>query len=100
LRAECEITVADTATVVAAHAVSTAARGPCLDRLPGYRRPMDRIRQLAAVRCHPSQAVPGSVLWRRLDLLGDTEHLRWLLGQTTHRGGHIRAHPAPDAAGA
>jgi hypothetical protein len=22
--------------------------------------------------------VPGSVLWRRLELLGDREHLRWL----------------------
>ena len=25
---------------------------------------------------HVSQAVPGSVLWRRLELLGDREHLR------------------------
>lgn len=41
---------------------------------------VDRTGQYAAVRCHPSQAVPGSVLWRRLDLLGDTEHLRWLHG--------------------
>jgi LmbE family N-acetylglucosaminyl deacetylase len=57
---------------------------------------VDRTRQRAAVRCHPSQAVPGSVLWRRLDLLGDTEHLRWLHGQTTHRGGH--AHTPRDAA--
>ncbi|MGC5585621.1 PIG-L deacetylase family protein [Ornithinimicrobium sp. W1665] len=40
--------------------------------------PVDRERQLRAVRCHASQAVPGSVLWRRLELLGDTEHLRWL----------------------
>ena len=39
---------------------------------------LDRTRQLAAVACHPSQAVPGSLLWRRLDLLGDTENLRWL----------------------
>jgi LmbE family N-acetylglucosaminyl deacetylase len=39
---------------------------------------VDRSGQLAAVRCHPSQAVPSSVLWRRLDLLGDHEHLRWL----------------------
>jgi LmbE family N-acetylglucosaminyl deacetylase len=37
-----------------------------------------RERQLEAVTCHPSQAVPGSVLWRRLELLGDLEHLRWL----------------------
>jgi LmbE family N-acetylglucosaminyl deacetylase len=38
-----------------------------------------RERQLAAVRAHPSQAVPGSVLWRRLELLGDREHLSWLV---------------------
>lgn len=40
--------------------------------------PVDRDRQLAAAQCHPSQAVPGSALWRRLELLGDVEHLRWL----------------------
>ena len=39
---------------------------------------VDRTRQLAAAACHPSQAVPGSLLWTRLDLLGDREHLRWL----------------------
>jgi LmbE family N-acetylglucosaminyl deacetylase len=43
---------------------------------------VERERQLAAVRAHPSQAVPGSILWRRLDLLGDREHLRWLLPST------------------
>jgi len=40
--------------------------------------PVDRTRQRSAVTAHPSQAVPGSILWRRLDLLGDREHLRWL----------------------
>jgi N-acetylglucosamine malate deacetylase 2 len=39
---------------------------------------VDRARQRRAVACHPSQAVPGSALWRRLDLLGPHEHLRWL----------------------
>ena len=39
---------------------------------------VDRTAQRTAVGCHPSQAVPGSVLWRRLELQGDTEHLRWL----------------------
>ncbi len=39
---------------------------------------VDRHRQLVASLAHASQAVPGSVLWRRLELLGDREHLRWL----------------------
>ncbi|MEI6620799.1 MAG: PIG-L deacetylase family protein [Actinomycetes bacterium] len=39
---------------------------------------VDRLRQLQAVHCHASQAVPGSILWRRLELLGPREHLRWL----------------------
>ena len=39
---------------------------------------VDRVVQHQAVGCHPSQAVPGSVLWRRLELLGDDEHLLWL----------------------
>jgi LmbE family N-acetylglucosaminyl deacetylase len=39
---------------------------------------VDRTRQLDAINAHRSQAVPGSVLWRRLELLGDREHLRWL----------------------
>jgi N-acetylglucosamine malate deacetylase 2 len=40
--------------------------------------PVDRATQRRAVDCHPSQAVPGSALWRRLELLGDHEYLRWL----------------------
>jgi len=39
---------------------------------------VQRSSQMAAVACHPSQALPASVLWRRLDLLGEREHLRWL----------------------
>jgi LmbE family N-acetylglucosaminyl deacetylase len=39
---------------------------------------VDRHRQYQAVRQHPSQALPTSVLWRRLELLGLVEHLRWL----------------------
>jgi N-acetylglucosamine malate deacetylase 2 len=44
---------------------------------------VDRARQREAVTCHPSQAVPGSALWRRLALLGDHEYLRWLVGPHT-----------------
>ena len=39
---------------------------------------VNRIRQRHAAQAHPSQALPTSALWRRLDLLGDTEGLRWL----------------------
>ncbi len=39
---------------------------------------VQRQRQRAACRAHASQAIPTSVLWRRLRLLGDAEHLRWL----------------------
>ena len=38
----------------------------------------DRGTQRRAVHAHASQAVPGSPLWRRLELLGDTEWLRRL----------------------
>lgn len=36
---------------------------------------VDRDRQRAAALAHASQALPTSVLWRRLELLGDREHL-------------------------
>ncbi len=39
---------------------------------------VDRTRQRRAIAAHASQAVPGSVLWRRLELLGDREYLRRL----------------------
>ena len=41
---------------------------------------VDRTRQRLASLAHKSQALPSSVLWRRLELLGDTESLRWLHG--------------------
>ncbi|MGZ4574172.1 MAG: hypothetical protein ACXVXY_04125, partial [Mycobacteriaceae bacterium] len=40
--------------------------------------PVNRVRQRAASGAHVSQAIPTSVLWRRLELLGDVEQLRWL----------------------
>ncbi len=39
---------------------------------------VDREQQRSASLCHESQATPGSVLWRRLELLGVHEYLRWL----------------------
>lgn len=39
---------------------------------------IDRERQRMSSLAHVSQAVPTSVLWRRLELLGDYEYLRWL----------------------
>lgn len=39
---------------------------------------VDRRVQRAAIVCHATQATPGSVLWRRLDLQGDTEAVRRL----------------------
>ena len=39
---------------------------------------VDRARQLVACHAHKSQALPSSILWRRLELLADTESLRWL----------------------
>jgi len=40
--------------------------------------PVDRARQIAASAAHVSQAIPTSVLWRRLALLGGVEYLRWV----------------------
>lgn len=65
--------------VAAALSAETGARfiGRGADELD-MRITVSRERQREAVSCHPSQAVPGSALWRRLELQGDTEHLMWL----------------------
>lgn len=39
---------------------------------------IDRARQLDAIACHVSQSTDNPVLRRRLELLGDSEHLRYL----------------------
>jgi N-acetylglucosamine malate deacetylase 2 len=39
---------------------------------------VDRARQRQAALMHASQISPTAVLWRRLQLQGDCEHLRWL----------------------
>ena len=41
--------------------------------------PVDRARHLEAIACHRSQSTDNPVLWRRLELLGDRESLRYLL---------------------
>jgi LmbE family N-acetylglucosaminyl deacetylase len=41
--------------------------------------PVDRASQRQAAWLHASQISASSVLWRRLELQGDREHLRWLL---------------------
>ena len=43
-----------------------------------YRITVDRSRQREAMAAHASQAVPSSIVWRRLDLLGDNEYLQQL----------------------
>lgn len=40
--------------------------------------PVSRARQRRAALLHASQISPAAVLWRRLQLQGDREHLRWL----------------------
>jgi N-acetylglucosamine malate deacetylase 2 len=52
----------------------------------------DRARQRRAALLHASQISPTSVLWRRLELQGDLEHLRWI--QT---GSRVRAEGPPGA---
>ncbi len=39
---------------------------------------VDRTHQRQAIACHTSQSSDNPVLWRRLELLGDEEALRWL----------------------
>ena len=41
---------------------------------------VERDVQRRAIEAHRSQAVPGSALWRRLELFGEREHLRWIVG--------------------
>lgn len=40
---------------------------------------VDRARQRRAALMHASQISPDAVLWRRLQLQGNCEHLRWLV---------------------
>ncbi len=40
---------------------------------------VSRTRQRQAALLHASQLSPAAPLWRRLELQGDIEHLRWLV---------------------
>ncbi len=42
------------------------------------RMPVDRVAQRRAIDCHASQTSDNPVLWRRLELLGDSEWLHML----------------------
>jgi hypothetical protein len=56
--------------------------GHPVDRID-YAIVVDRTRQRLAAAAHVSQALPTSVLWRRLELPGDREHLRLLRAAPT-----------------
>ena len=47
---------------------------------------VSRTRQRQAALLHASQVSPGAPLWRRLELQGDIEHLRWLVPPRNRRG--------------
>jgi len=55
-----------------------AFTGQPMDRIDLCVR-VDRTRQRRAARLHASQISPTAVLWRRLQLQGECEHLRWLV---------------------
>jgi N-acetylglucosamine malate deacetylase 2 len=54
---------------------------------------VDRGRQRAAIAQHASQSRSNPVLWRRLELLGDTEAVRWLRHVRSHSTASVRAVP-------
>ena len=59
---------------------------------------VDRTRQLAAIACHRRQSDTNPVLWRRLELTGTAEPLRWLRPNRDHgsrgRGAEAQGPPA------
>lgn len=57
---------------------------------------VDRARQRVASHSLQGQALPGSPRWRRLELLAESESLRWL--KVPHGSAHRRATPAQKAA--
>ena len=51
------------------------------------RLPVTREVQVEAIACHASQSTDNPVLWRRLELLGSLEHLRYLKSAPRDRQG-------------
>ena len=49
---------------------------------------VSRTRQRQAALLHASQVSPEAPLWRRLELQGDTGHLRWLAPRRPERSRH------------
>jgi N-acetylglucosamine malate deacetylase 2 len=60
---------------------------------------VSRTRQRRAALLHASQISPASVLWRRLQLQGDCEHLRWLVPPKSSPCHHLDEAPAAQPAG-
>jgi len=61
---------------------------------------VDRARQRRAALLHASQISPAAVEWRRLQLQGDCEHLRWLLPPADFTAGpHDRTRSGGQAQG-
>ncbi len=56
---------------------------------------VDRARQLDAIACHASQSASNRALWRRLELAGRAEHLRWLRPPGARRASPDERHPPP-----
>jgi N-acetylglucosamine malate deacetylase 2 len=58
---------------------------------------VSRDRQRRAALLHASQVSPTAVLWRRLQLQGECEHLRWLIPPAPTPAG-LPGPPTPSAA--
>ncbi len=70
----------------------TTFAGVTLDKAD-FRVRVDRSRQFAAIARHRSQSTDNPVLWRRLELLGETEWLR-ILGPLTREEMRTDEHSA------
>ncbi len=68
--------IPDTAAAVLNDELGTAFRGRRRDEVDVVLA-VDRSRQRLAIAAHTTQATDNPVLWRRLQLLGDEEWLRW-----------------------